>query len=272
MPTLPIGDSELYFEDQGEGAVIVLAHGVGGNHASWFHQTAVLAKAYRVVTFDHRGFGRSTDAEALGRAAFAFDLAALLDHLGIEKAVLVGQSMGAGTCIGFAAAHPDRVQALVIASSLHAIAEPVDVAPLMDAARAQAGALSQLDRVLGQAFQEAHRDQAALYAAIASFNRTDRKSLAGEWPSFVPPESLGGAYRVLFIAGTDDAIFPIEAVRRVQAQVPGSFLVEVEAGHSVFFEQPQAFNDSLLSFLAASGIRGLRRAHSNAAGYVATTA
>ncbi|SNS24171.1 Pimeloyl-ACP methyl ester carboxylesterase [Sphingomonas laterariae] len=272
MPVIGIGQNELYYEDQGEGPAIVLAHGIGGNHASWYQQVPVFARSYRVVSFDHRGFGRSTDVENAGRTAFAGDLLALLDHLGIEQAVLVGQSMGAGTCISFAAAHPDRVRALVIASSLHAIAEGEDVAPLMDAARAATADLAQLDRVLDADFRAANPVQAALYSAIASFNRVDRKTLAGDWPARIAPEAVGNGAPLLFLAGSADILFPVEAVRRTQARVPNSYLVEVDAGHSVFFERPGEFNDSVLSFLAACGIRGVRRsAHSNAAGYTAPT-
>lgn len=268
MPILKIGQSELYYEDQGEGPVIVLAHGIGGNHASWFQQVPVFARSYRVITFDHRGFGRSTDAENAGRGAFVSDLKALLDHLDIGEAVFVGQSMGGGTCISFAAAYPERVRALVVASSIHGIEEPADVAALMDAARAASADLGQLERVLDADFRTAHPVQAALYSAIASFNRVDRHSLSGSWPRLVPPAEVGGGKPVLFLTGLTDAIFPVEAIRRVQALVPGSFLVEVSAGHSVFFERPDEFNDSVLSFLAACGIRGVRRsAHSNAAGY-----
>lgn len=269
MPLLPIGQSELYYEDQGEGPAIVLAHGIGGNHASWFQQVPVFAQSYRVVTFDHRGFGRSSDVEGAGRSAFVPDLLALLDRLGIEQAVLVGQSMGGGTCIGFADAHPERVRALVLAASLHAIEEDGEVAALMEAARTATDDLDQLDRVLDPAFREDNPVQASLYSAIASFNRADRHSLAGAWPVRLAPEAVGGGKPVLFLAGTRDPLFPIEAIRQVQARVPGSFLVEVDAGHSVFFEHATEFNDSVLSFLAACGIRGRRRsAHSNAAGYV----
>lgn len=270
MPVIGIGQSELYYEDQGEGPAIVLAHGIGGNHASWYQQVPALARSYRVVTFDHRGFGRSTDVEQAGRGAFVDDLLALLDHLDIDKAVLVGQSMGGGTCVSFAARHPDRVRALVIASSLHAVVEPEDVTPLMDEARAATRDLPQLDRVLDAGFREAQPVQAALYRAIASFNRVDRKTLPGDWPAKVAPEAVGNGAPVLFLAGSADILFPVEAVRRVAARVPNAFLVEVDAGHSVFFETPTEFNDSLLSFLAACGVRGVRRsAHSNAAGYTA---
>lgn len=268
MPSLKIGPSELYYEDVGEGPAVVLAHGVGGNHAAWRQQTPVLAQGYRVIAFDHRGFGHSTDVEGLGRDAFVSDLLTLLDHLGVDQAALIGQSMGGGTCVAFATVHPERVRALVLASSLHAIAEPPEVAGIMDAARAATAGLSQLDRVLDPDFRQAHPERAELYTVIAGFNRTDRHSLKGAWPTLTPPEAVGGGKPVLLLAGVKDPLFPIEAVRRIQAAIPGAFLVEVDAGHSVFFERPTEFNDSVLSFLAACGIRGARRsAHSNTAGY-----
>ena len=270
MPYLPVGASKLYYETTGEGPAIVFAHGVGGNHASWFNQIPVFARSYCVVTFDHRGFGCSTDVERSGRSAFVSDLCALLDHLEIDRAVLIGQSMGGGTAIAFAAAHPDRVRALAIASSLHAIAEPIDVASLMNAARASTAGLDQLDRVLDAGFRAANPAQAVLYSAIASLNEMDRHTLTGDWPTLVPVERIGAGKPVLFLAATRDPIFPVEAIRRVHASVPGAFLTEIDAGHSAFFEAAAAFNDSILSFLVASGIRGMKRcAHSNAAGYAA---
>lgn len=269
MPVLTIGADEIYYEDHGAGPAIVLAHGVGGNHASWFNQVEILSRSYRVITFDHRGFGRSSDVAGLGRSGFVPDLTALLDHLAVERAVLVGQSMGGGTCLAFATAHPERVAALVLASTLHAVLEDAEIAPIMAAAREATRDLPQLDRVLDAGFRADHPAQARLYAALASFNRTDRQGLVGDWPSLAAPEAIGGGKPVLFMAGLADPIFPIAAIRAVQARTPGAFLVEFDAGHSVFFEQPAAFSDSVLSFLAACGIRGTRRpAHSNAAGYV----
>ncbi len=270
MPYLSLGDDQLYYETHGEGPAIVLAHGVGGNHAIWFRQVPVLTKAYQVVLFDHRGFGKSTDRAGLGRSAFADDLAALLDHLGLDRVALVGQSMGAGTCINFALRHPGRVAALCIASSLHAVAEEGDVADLMVAARAASNDLAQLDRVLGAPFKAREPEMSWLYAALSGFNGTDRKGLKGSWPRSVPPALLGSlGFPILFIAGHLDPVFPVDAIRAVQAQVPGSFLVEVQdTGHSVFYERPVEFNDSLLSLLQMAGFKGRRKSvHSNSAGY-----
>src|SRR5580658_5607442 len=63
MPYFTSGQSQLYYEDIGEGPAVVLAHGVGGNHASWFNQVPTLSKRYRTIVIDHRAFGNSDDVE-----------------------------------------------------------------------------------------------------------------------------------------------------------------------------------------------------------------
>ena len=270
MPNLTIGGSRLYYEVHGEGPTVVLAHGLGGNHAIWYKQIVAFARSYQVIAFDHRGFGNSTDAEGLGRSAFVEDLKALLDHVHIAKPALIGQSMGGGTVVGFASAYPERVHALVIADSLHAFIEPEDVKAIMDKARLATADLPQLDRVLSAKFRERNPSEALLYSELNSFNATDRRSLKGEYAVRTTPEDFAALHiPTLFIAGMEDVLFPIDAVRTLQERVPGSFLVEVyEAGHSAFFERPSEFNDSVLSFLAVAGVKGVKpAAHSNVAGY-----
>lgn len=264
---LTTAGAEIYWQTHGEGPAIVLAHGIGGNHAIWYQQLDALSRSNRVVTFDHRGFGLSRDHDGRGRDAFVDDLVALLDHLGETKVALVGQSMGAGTCIGFAHRAPDRVAALAICDSLHGIAETGDMKAIMDTARARTAALGQIERVLGAG---APSELSVLYSQIASFNAADRHSLSGRFEAR-PAADLGGkGFPILFLSGVDDIIFPIEAVRLAQADVPGSFLVEVnDAGHSAFLEAPVQFNDTILSLLQMAGHVGKAgAAHSNAAGYV----
>lgn len=264
---LATAGAEIYWQTHGEGPAIVLAHGIGGNHAIWYRQIDALARSNRVIIFDHRGFGLSRDVDGRGRDAFVHDLAALLDHLGETRVALVGQSMGAGTCIGFARRAPDRVAALAICDSLHGIAENAKVKAIMDAARQSAGALSQIERVLGA---DVPREIATLYGQIASFNVVDRHSLSGHFEARPAAELGGKGFPILFLCGVDDMIFPIEAVRLVQSEVAGSFLVEVsDAGHSAFLEAPVQFNDTILSLLQMAGHVGeAGAAHSNAAGYV----
>ena len=106
---------ELYYESHGEGPAVVFAHGRGGNHLSWWQQVPVLAKDFRCVTIDHRGWGSSKDApNGPGRDAFVEDLKQLLDLLEVEQTFLVAQSMGGLTCLGFALAYPERVLGLVL--------------------------------------------------------------------------------------------------------------------------------------------------------------
>ncbi len=264
---LKAAGAEIYWQVHGQGPAVVLAHGIGGNHAIWYRQIDALARSNRVILFDHRGFGLSRDLDGRGRDAFVDDLTALLDHLSEAKVALVGQSMGAGTCIGFAHRAPERVAALAICDSLHGLVETGEVKAIMDAARTSTAAMGQIERVLGGA---APRELAALYAQIASFNAVDRHSLTGRFDAR-PAADLGGkGFPVLFLCGVEDPLFPVDAVRLVQAEVAGSFLVEVnEAGHSAFLEQPVQFNDTILSLLQMAGHVGKGGAvHSNTAGYV----
>ncbi|WP_068547202.1 alpha/beta fold hydrolase [Thalassotalea crassostreae] len=272
MPILNIKSEQFYYQIHGEGEVVVLAHGMGGNHATWYKQVSVLAKAYKVITFDHRGFGLSTDNEQSGRAGFVSDLLALLDHLNIEKAALVGQSMGGGTVINFAHQYPQRVSGLVICDSLHGLVESNDIAEIMDKARLETKGLSQLERVLGLSFQTKQPEQALLYQQINSFNKTDKSNLSGNYADEkVSAEQLANLnVPIMFVSGQDDILFPIEAVRLMQEQVIGSFIVEFDnCGHSAFFEKPEEFNDSILSFLQMAGLNPSQSVHSNASGYVA---
>jgi non-heme chloroperoxidase len=103
MPTVTVGqedssDIEIYYEDHGAGQPVVLIHGYPLSGRAWDKQVPVLLKAgYRVITYDRRGFGQSSQpATGYDYDTFAADLAALLEHLDLREAVLVGHSMGTG--------------------------------------------------------------------------------------------------------------------------------------------------------------------------------
>ena len=83
MPYLDVDGARLYYEVSGEGPALVFAHGLGGNHMSWWQQVPAFNDRYRCVVFAHRGFAPSSeDPGGPGAHAFADDLDALLDHLG----------------------------------------------------------------------------------------------------------------------------------------------------------------------------------------------
>jgi pimeloyl-ACP methyl ester carboxylesterase len=109
----PVEDGELYYRVQGSGTPVLLIHGGGLDHRMWEGQVGPLAKEFRVVVFDVRGFGRSSSSEPRHRKFE--DVAALMDHLGISRASLVGLSLGGRIAIDFALSYPDRVRSLVLA-------------------------------------------------------------------------------------------------------------------------------------------------------------
>ena len=118
MPFVETNGITMYYEVHGRGPAVVLAHPGGGSHLSWWQQVPVFAESFTCITFDHRGHGLTRDvSDDPGAHAYPQDLLGLLDHLEIEKAALVGQSMGGWTSIGLAALQPQRVSALVMGDS-----------------------------------------------------------------------------------------------------------------------------------------------------------
>ena len=114
MDSLAIDGSHLAFESAGQGPAVVFCHAGIADHRMWAHQAAALANSYRVVVYDWRGVGASGPAR--GDFAHHEDLLALLDGLGVDRAVLVGASMGAGYALDVALADPGRVAGLVLVS------------------------------------------------------------------------------------------------------------------------------------------------------------
>ena len=114
MDSLAIDGSHLAYESAGQGPAVVLCHAGIADHRMWAHQAAALADGHRVVVYDWRGVGASGPAR--GDFAHHEDLLALLDGLDVDRAVLMGASMGAGYALDVALADPERVAGLVLVS------------------------------------------------------------------------------------------------------------------------------------------------------------
>lgn len=109
---------QTYYEEHGKGFPVVLVHGHTFNATIWDDQVGPLAERYRVIAYELRGHGRS-EAPASGYwgSSYAEDLRQLLDHLGIEKAVLVGQAAGGSVVATFYFTWPERVQCLAFSGA-----------------------------------------------------------------------------------------------------------------------------------------------------------
>jgi 3-oxoadipate enol-lactonase len=256
------GGERIYYEVCGEGPDLVLCHGAGGNHAVWFQQVAwFAARGRRVLTFDQRGFGRSTDrAQQGGPAAARADLRALLDHLGVARADLAGQSMGGWAALGLALAEPSRVRRLVLADTLGGLATPESAARLRDrASRAtlsEGGAAGRLGAHPALDASLAARDPALahLYQMLGGFGEPDLTRVAPRlFATTQEPEALARLrLPVLFVVGARDPLFPPQAIRALAALVPGARVAEIEgAGHSPYFERAETWNALVAEFLDA---------------------
>jgi pimeloyl-ACP methyl ester carboxylesterase len=258
MAIAPINGIDYYFEEHGAGPAVVFAHGVGGNHASWFQQVPFFCRYYRTVTMDQRGFGRSLDTNGLGRGNFVDDLRALLDYLGIEKACLVAQSMGGSTMMGFAVQYPQRVSALVMADTLVGITLPDELRTRQQQNAEATRNLSQLERVVARDFPKRNPNMAELYLEVASFNANNDNRFSTPPGSvqakpIVMDEIIAAAKTVpmLFLVGREDVLQPPEIVSAASRMIPNAQLTIVpDAGHSVYWESPDVFNFEVQRFLA----------------------
>jgi len=255
VPRAERADASLYYEVHGEGPAVVFAHGAGGNTLIWFQQVPVFARTHTVVTFDHRGFGRSTCAEGRFHAReFADDLRAILDHAGIDRAALVCQSMGGWTGLRSALAFPDRVRGLVLSGTPGGV-----FTPLVVAAFQRIGQLARDEGIRGRPalapdFPEREPALAHLYDQISGQNPgLSPAALATLGEARVEPAELAShSVPTLMVAGEHDQLFPPAALKEAAAQIPGCRVADFPGvGHSPYFEDAPHFNRLLGGFLAS---------------------
>jgi 3-oxoadipate enol-lactonase len=249
--TVASGGEQIYAESTGVGEPVVLCHGLGGNHAIWWRQIESFAQCHRVITWDQRGFGNSTaQTGRTGIAEAAGDLVAVLDALAIDRAHLVGQSMGAFVALRVALDNPQRTASLVLSTTM-AGADPHHTRALSAAVPAR----QRRDRhpVVSTAFSQAHPDLVVLYNLISSFGTKPPvhamlDSMATHTFNDHELEALSAP--TLFLAAADDPLCPPHVMAGAAARVPGAvFTVLPGAAHSVYYEQPEAWDAAVLGFV-----------------------
>lgn len=256
MPILHHNGADLFYDVTGSGPALVFAHGLGGNHLSWWQQVPYFRDRYTCVTFAHRSFAPSTDAPGgPGPRAFADDLAALIDHLGLPDVRLVAQSMGGWTCLEYTLRHPERVRALVMACTTGTLDHP-ELGRIF--ATHQGGEAALFARGIHPAAGErmAH-EQPALHYLYQQINDLsfglDKQALRATLMQLrtTPAEAVAAlAVPVLCLTGEADIVIPPAAVALLADLIPGAHLARVPAaGHSVYFERPAVFNTIVDEFL-----------------------
>jgi 3-oxoadipate enol-lactonase len=256
MPYAAVNAAHIYYQQHGTGDDVVFLHGAGGNHLSWWQQLPAFAAAgFRCTTLDARGWGLTRGERAVGRWAFGADLVALLDHLGIERAHFIAQSMGGRAVAGVIRLAPSKIRSLVLCGTT-AGATNDRIRELQDELRDERGENGLREFALAPGFEEARPDLAVLYRQINALNPPRPKGFLGR-----PPPTYRGSMHepisglgvpVLFLVGEHDLITSPALIREAHALVPGSRFHEIKgAGHSTYFEQPEEWNRVALEFIGS---------------------
>lgn len=241
MEKVNIGGNELAYERRGQGTPLVLLHGFPLDHHLWDEVVPLLEDSFDILLPDLRGFGDSTIVDSpRGIEDYAADVAGLLDQLGIEKAAIVGHSMGGYVALAFARLYPDRVRGLgLVSSQVLADAPERKEGRYKSAADVEANGIGSVVEAMTpkftsdarlQAYARAvmERQQPAAYSAAlkAMAERADSTALLSSFD-----------FPVVLIHGDSDSLIPIDRAREVKEALPRAHLVEIpNAGHMPMME------------------------------------
>jgi 3-oxoadipate enol-lactonase len=258
-----INGIELGYDDRGAGTPLVFLHAFPMNRRMWEPQAGALAARYRVITIDLRGHGES-DAP-LWRYSLdqhADDLRALLDHLHIRQAVLIGLSMGGYLIFAFSRRYPERIKALVFADTRAEADKPEQVAWRFHLAQRayQKGSEVVAEEMLPKLLAPGSRKRSELVEQVrAIIHSAPVTGIAGDLMAIAERQDstvqLGRIQcPALVMVGDQDGLTTPADNRRIADGIPGArFEVIPDAGHLSNLEQPEAFNAALRSFLEALG-------------------
>lgn len=257
--------TDLAYEDRGSGDPVLFIAGWSGTGSSWqlFQTPAFLAAGYRVITFDNRGVGATSDADDFTAETMVADTAGLIEELGAAPVRIVASSMGSFIAAELMLARPELVHSAV----LMAVRGRHDrMRDLWHAAEIElAGAGVELTpkynvktRLLDNFSPKTLNDEAAVAKWIAMISASPISVTPGLRQQFevAPRNNRLSAYRaitqpVLVIGFADDVATPAFMGREVADALPEGRYVEIpDAGHLGFMERPEAVNDAALSFFA----------------------
>ena len=236
-------DITIYFEEHGEGIPLVLIHGGMGSADDWANQIEEFSRHYRVITFDSRGQGRTTDPQGpLSYHLMAEDTLRLMDYLQVQSAYIVGWSDGGIIGIDLANHHPDRVLALVAYGAninLDGVQESV-IAYIRDSS------LTALQNDQGAEYLRLSPDPAHLPVIVEKL-----RTLWLTEPNFTQEELSAIRVPTLIIDGQKEEVVRPDHAAEIAAAIPGAELALLpNVGHYALWQQSAEWNRVVLDFLA----------------------
>lgn len=245
----------IAYEATGTGTPILLTHGYSATAGMWRGQVEAFAPRYRVITWDMRGHGASDSPAVLDEYSeekTVGDMAAILDALGIERAVIGGLSLGGYMSLAFHLAHPDRCLALILCDTGPGYRNPQARESWNETAEKRAVAFeTQGLAALGRSPEVVttaggHRSSQGLANAARGMLKQFDARVIEHLPDIRVP--------TLIIVGENDAPY-VPGSQYMAAKIPGARLAVIpNAGHASNIDQPAAFNEVVLGFLAEHGL------------------
>lgn len=269
--------ARLYVESSGTGVPIVFVHEFAGDYRNWENQVRFLSRRYRCITFNARGYPPSDvpdDVEQYSQAHAVEDIASVMSHFGVEKAHIVGLSMGGYATLNFGLTHPEKALSLVVAGAGHGsdpdkreqfLKDIVDLADRMVTLGMEEGTKHYANSPSRRRFKEKDprgfeqfnrqfAEHSALGSSLTSRGYQMRRPTIYE----LQPQLKQLAVPTLIITGDDDeqCLDPAFFMKR---NIPDSRLwVVPRTTHTVNLEEPEAFNRVVLDFLSEVDLRNGR--------------
>ena len=258
-----IGRYQINFIDTGQGPAVVLIHGLAGDYGAWQAQINLLKSNYRVIAFDNRGAGRSTQTdEPVSTADLAKDTLGLMDYLNIKQAHVVGRSMGGAIAQHMALMAPERIISLALCASFARL-DPLGRRVLLNMREALEWRMNWADHarhsvqnfVSARFFNEHPEQIAAIERLIGGETRLPacyiRQNEACQTHDTI--SSLHKIrQRTLVMGGDCDPICSMTATRALVDGLPNSRAeIFADASHFFLMEQPEKFNRLLTEWLAS---------------------
>jgi pimeloyl-ACP methyl ester carboxylesterase len=263
MESTHIKGINVAYELRGSGSPLVMIHGAQGDQSMFAGLAAAFAPNYRVLTFDQRGTGLSDKPDMpYTIAMIADDTAALMDHVGIAQAHILGVSMGGMIAQEFALRHPAKTRSLVLGCTTAGGAQSIRAGgPAMAAYSTKAMSAEERGGALAEAaftkgFIEKHLELIPSMIEQRKQRPIDPVGFARRMAAAQAHDVYDRLAQIrcptLVITGKDDALIPWENSRLIAQRIEGARLSVLEpAGHCFWLEQPEQSYDAIVHFLAS---------------------